>query len=426
MAFFKFEKISSKHLLFGLFIINILLLLSFIMHILVEYDIISNSFSFLALPIELITQNILIVLLILVVETFLVIFAWKKKKKSGFILENNQEDYAIDLITESADEPKLQSNLFSNESDQEIDELFSELDTWTQQSDKEALDFISNDSQNESIQQETSLLIDDNQDFSPGFLASDDELLNKPSDKSNSIVSQIKGGEDKQKSPILSPESLSEYQFAFFQNIVNNGWVYENSIDRERIGFDKNAIDESNISLVDLEKLIKAGKIYKKRIQHPTGPFTVFASSPIVEKLIINDTIRRICRKKRYKSIIRKIEFANWIEFGLAKKVWQFDFEISLPSIVGCIWDDNCFLISNNPSNYSIKQEKKDELKAVIAASSLKMKNEGTALIITNKKDHVEIIKKTIKNTGWGKAEILDFSDSKFAEKLIKIIENKK
>jgi len=396
------------------------------MHILVGFNVIPSSLSFIALPIEVISQNILIVLLLLVVEIFIVVLAWKKNKKSGLLQEGNQDNYSMDLILESREEPKLQLNLFSDETDQDIEELFSEIDTWTEQNNREPLDLISNDSQNESVQQETSLIINEDQDFSPGFLAINEEMINEPSEKSNSIVSQIDEGENKQKTSNLPQDSLSDYQFAFFQNIVNNGWIYENSVDRERIGFDKNAIDESKISLIDLEKLIKTGKIYKKKIQHPTGPFTVFASSPIVEKLIINDTIRRVCRKKRYKTIIRKIEFANWIEFGLTKKIWQFDFEISLPSIVGCIWDDNCFLILNSSSNYSIKQEKKDELKAMIAAATLKMKKEGLALIITNKKDHVDIIKKTIKNTGWGKVEILHFSDPKFAERLIKIIESKK
>ncbi len=426
MAFFKFKKISSKHLLLGLFIFNILLLLSFIMHILVGYNVIPSTLSFIALPIELISQNILIVLLLLVVETFVVILAWIKNKKKGLLQEGNQDNFAMDLMAESKDDPRLQSNLFSDETNQDIDELFSEIDTWVEQNDREVLDQISNDSQNESVQQETSLLIDEGQDFSPSFLAIDEEIVNEPSEKSNFILSQIDGSENKQKTSNHSQDSLSEYQFAFYQNIVDNCWIYENSVDRERIGFDKNAIDESKISLADLEKLIKAGKIYKKKIHHPTGSFTVFASSPIVEKLIINDTIRRICRKKRFKTIIRKIEFANWIEFGLAKKIWQFDFEISFPSIVGCIWDDNCFLISSDPTNYSIKQEKKDELKALIAAATLKMKKEGLALIITNKKDHVDIIKKTVKNTGWGKVEIIHFSDPKFDEKLFKIIASKK
>ncbi len=426
MAFFKFKKISSKHLLLGLFIFNILLLLSFIMHILVGFNVIPSALSFIALPIEVISQNILVVLLLLVIEIFIVILAWMKNKKNGLLQEGNQDNYAMDLIAERKDDSRLQSNLFSDDTNQDIDELFSEIDTWTEQNDRETTDLISNDSQNESVQQETSLLIDEGQDFSPGFLAINEEIVNEPSEKSNSIVSQIDGSENKQKGSNLSRDSLSEYQFAFYQNIVNNGWIYENSVDRERIGFDKNAIDESKISLTDLEKLIKTGKIYKKKIHHPTGPFTVFASSPIVEKLIINDTIRRLCRKKRFKTIIRKIEFVNWIEFGLAKKIWQFDFEISFPSIIGCIWDDNCFLISNEATNYSIKQEKKDELKALIAAATLKMKKEGLALIITNKKDHVDIIKKTIKNTGWGKAEILHFSDPKFTEKLFKIIVSKK
>ena len=426
MAFFKFEKISSKHLLLGLFIFNILLLLSFIMHILVGYNVIPSTLSFIALPIEVISQNILIVLLLLVVETFVVIFAWKKNKKSGLLQEDNQDNYAIDLVAESKDEPRLQSNLFSDETNQDIEELFSEIDTWTEQNDKETLALISNDSQNESAQQETSLLIDEGQDFSPGFLAINEEIVIEPMEKSNSIVSQIDDCVNKRRVCNLSQDSLSEYQFAFYQSIVNNGWIYENSVDRERIGFDKNAIDESKISLTDLDKLIKTGKIYKKKIHHPTGSFTVFASSPIVEKLIINDTIRRICRKKRFKTIIRKIEFVNWIEFGLAKKTWQFDFEISFPSIVGCIWDDNCFLISNETNNYSIKQEKKDELKALIATATLKMKKEGLALIITNKKDHVGIIKKTIKNTGWGKVEVLHFTDPKFVEKLYKILASKK
>ena len=92
MTFFKFEKISSKHLLLGLFIFNILLLLSFIMHILVGFNVIPSSLSFIALPIEVISQNILIVLLLLVVEIFIVILAWKKNKKSGLLQEGNQNN----------------------------------------------------------------------------------------------------------------------------------------------------------------------------------------------------------------------------------------------------------------------------------------------------------------------------------------------
>ena len=120
--------------------------------------------------------------------------------------------------------------------------------------------------------------------------------------------------------------------------------------------------------------------------------------------------------------IERKITFSNWAEFGLAKKVWEFDFEIKEPAIIGSIWIDNLFQTSQEKKQKTLCPERKDELKALIATAALKMQKEGRAVVVTNLESNAEVIEKFSKASGWGEVDVFYFADSKFLEKLNKLL----
>ncbi|HUT82184.1 MAG TPA: hypothetical protein VMZ29_13360 [Candidatus Bathyarchaeia archaeon] len=412
---FKMKKISNKALLIGISIFNTIVFLSFIIDLLLRSNILPDTLIILAIPIELLSGNFLFVLSILGIEIFLIILIWlriKRNKSPGNVIN---EEFDFDFLTENEldniqDSPS--TNLFESkelsyqENQDDLDRNFvleyNNLDLESDLSESEEL--ITGENYDDINDYEF--------DLSPSYLAEIDEsILNE----SGSIISEEIKINNKPN------EITNDYQFAIYQNIVNNTWLYEKARDRERIEFDHNAIDESQIPLSELNNLLKLGLIYKQTIQHPSGSFIVFTSNPKTEKQIINDFIRRICRKKRLRIISRKIDFLNYQEFGLLKKTWQFDFEIPDSYILGCIWTDDSFSISN--TNMNILTEKKEELKALIAAVTLKMKKEGIALIITNNKINSEIIRNFVKKTGWGKAKVLFFSDPKFVDKFVKCIE---
>ena len=215
---------------------------------------------------------------------------------------------------------------------------------------------------------------------------------------------------------------LNDFQFAFYKNIVENEWIYEKASDRNRIGFEKHAIDESKISLADIEVLIKSGAIFQEQVQHPTGSFKVYSAIKNIESKLIFETIRRITRKRRLKFIKRKIDFPNWLEFGLAKQKWQFDFEVPQVNIIGSIWTKDCFVTPSEKTERKLLSEKKNELKALIAAATLKLKDEGIAVIITSLEDDSHFLKKMIKSTGWGDVKVISFSDHNFFNDFTKLL----
>ncbi len=416
---FKIKKISNKTLLVSLSIFNIVMVLSFIFDLLLKSNLIPDKMIILAIPIELLSGNYLFVFSILGLEIFLIILILMRLKRNKPQTNETNEEFNFDFLTQNQlDDSENRNNLgLYKTNNQENHDTAMNTDFILEYNDIEL--------ESDSIENGYSEVIDnfediaDDFDLSPSYLANFEE---DKVDKSGLTVSEeIKN--DSNSNQIPSPKEITnDYQFAIYQNIVNNSWLYEKARDRERVEFDHNAIDESQIPLSELYNLLKMGLIYKQTIQHPTGSFIVYSSNPKTEKQIINDYIRRICRKKRLRIINRKFDFLNFQEFGLLKKIWQFDFEIPESYVIGCIWTDDSFTISN--TNMNILTEKKEELKALIAAVTLKMREEGTALIITNQKSNTDIIRNFIKKTGWGKANVLYFSDPKFEDKFTKFIED--
>ncbi|MHA1504586.1 MAG: hypothetical protein ACTSPT_05265, partial [Candidatus Heimdallarchaeota archaeon] len=264
----------------------------------------------------------------------------------------------------------------------------------------------------------------DDFDLSPQFLETNDELIRGELDfnndhESEQVLQKI------QKETQKFDNILNDFQFAFYKNIIENDWLYEKASDRERIGFDKYAIDESKISLADLEVLQNSKAIYREQIHHPTGQFYVYSAIKNIEKSIIFETIRRITRKKRLKFTKRKISFPNWKEFGLAKQTWRFDFEVPQLNIIGCIWSKDSFLtIDKKSGEKKLLSDKKNELKTLIAAVTLKLKEEGKALIITSVKEEVNFIKRLVKATGWGDVKVLYFSNHSFFNEFEKLLKH--
>ncbi|MHA1837718.1 MAG: hypothetical protein ACTSVH_07080 [Candidatus Heimdallarchaeota archaeon] len=331
------------------------------------------------------------------------------------IEHSNNESIENGLIDQRNEQELVHSIVDSgfNEESQDV-EIPSVIDFHT----------ISNELVN-NIENDEAIVPDkDDFDLSPQFLETNDELiqnkLNFNTDhESEQVLQKI------QKETQKFDNILNDFQFAFYKNIIENDWLYEKASDRERIGFDKYAIDESKISLADLEVLQNSKAIYREQIHHPTGQFYVYSAIKNIEKSIIFESIRRITRKKRLKFTKRKISFPNWKEFGLAKQTWRFDFEVPQLNIIGCIWSKDSFLTMDKKSGEKkLLSDKKNELKTLIAAVTLKLKEEGKALIITSVKEEANFIKRLVKATGWGDVKVLYFSNHSFFNEFEKLLKH--
>jgi hypothetical protein len=400
---FRIKRSYNKILLLGVLIFNIIILFSFIISLLIQINTLPASLLLLALPVEILSNNILLVIFLLVFEGLVVILNWYKfRKKTQVIDKSSEEEIQFDFLLDE-NEKEIESHQ-SHLASSNYHETTDNKNYWIESPPEVEID--SNPQQvdisYEAIQGENTVILDEeDMDISPGLLA-----INESKDLINinkkSITKRTK-------------DSLTDRQYAIYQTIVSNEWFYENANDRERIGFDNNAISESNIALSDLSFLIKIGLLYKYNISHPTGLFKVITSNPNIESSIIENTIRRICRKSRTKTIKRKFVFQNWKEFGIIKRIWQFELELPQLNSIISIFSNNDFETIN--SALSLKQEAKEKLKALIAATTLKLKEEGIAIAIANSKERKEIIKQCAKNTGWGEISVFNFSSKDFISK---------
>jgi hypothetical protein len=374
---FKLKKKTNKIILIGVFIFNFIILLSFIFDLLIRFSILSNSLTIFALPIEILSSNFALVIILLIFEGLLIGFCWFNLRKE-VKMKSDSEKVKVEFDFLLDDQEENISNIQDghNNSDPEVLDI-NPNDILIEDSISYEIDETHINHSLDSIQGEKTILLDEEEyDISPGFLAKDDTLLEMDINKEHPQNE--------------TKNNITDYQFALYQNIVNNKWLYEKVSDRDRVGFDNNAINESNISISDLNSLVKSNLIYKKEISHPTGSFFVFTSNSNIEREIIFAITRRICLSNRYKTAKRKIDFPNWKEFGLSKRSWQFDIEIPQQAILIVIWTEDAFF--SNKTKLTLKQEYKDELKALFAAITIKFKIEGKAVIITNSKERLDVI----------------------------------
>jgi len=409
-------KFNKNYFLYGILSFNLLLFVSFITYILFIYRILPDNLVILVYPFFLLSENTFVVIVTLVIESLLIglYYVKSRKQKSEPIREES-----IEFKIEQSFGEITEGEIFNQRSERDLTSSMNypiypgnsqEVDV------PSVIDFqtISNEIEQSPENEDVTQQDKDDYDLTPQFLDSKDELIQEEIDSNNDIETEQVLQEIK-KEPQKFDNMLNDFQFAFYKNIVENNWLYEKASDRGRIGFDKYAIDESKISLADLEILQNSKAIFREQIQHPTGPFYVYSAVKNSENSIIFETIRRITRKKRLKFVKRKITFPNWKEFDLAKQVWQFDFEIPKINLIGCIWSKDCFTNINGKSgDKKLLSDRRNELKALIAAVTLKLKEEGEALIITTLKEDANFLKKFIKSTGWGEVKILCFSNHNF------------
>jgi len=419
-------KLNKNYFLYGVLSVNIILFISFITYILFLYNLLPNNLAILVYPFFLLSNNTFVVVITLVIESLLIGLYYTKSRKPK---PEPIEEENIKFKIEHSNNESIENGLIDQRDEQEL--VHSIVDSGFNEESRDVeipsvIDFhtISNELVNNIENDEVIVPDKDDFDLSPQFLETNDELIRDELDfntdqESEQVLQKIK--KETQKFDNI----LNDFQFAFYKNIIENDWLYEKASDRERIGFDKYAIDESKISLADLEVLQNSKAIYREQIHHPTGQFYVYSAIKNIEKSIIFESIRRITRKKRLKFTKRKISFPNWKEFGLAKQTWQFDFEVPQLNIIGCIWSKDSFLtIDKKSGEKKLLSDKKNELKTLIAAVTLKLKEEGKALIITSVKEEVNFIKRLVKATGWGDVKVLYFSNHSFFNEFEKLLKH--
>ncbi|MFW9924968.1 MAG: hypothetical protein ACFFDW_16955, partial [Candidatus Thorarchaeota archaeon] len=215
------------------------------------------------------------------------------------------------------------------------------------------------------------------------------------------------------------PSSLiNDFQYGFYQTIIQNEWLFEKSTDRERVGLEKYAIDEAKISLNDLNELLKSKLIQKNIVSHPSGNFSIISAKKNAEKIVIREIIKKFLIDNRIRFNQKRYEFQNWNEFGLQKKCWEFDFTLDENSSVICLLIPENITKNIEQNSDNLSSDEKELIKALIAVIELKMGNNGSAIIITNSKDHMLKIDKFVASTGWGEVTILDFSNNEFFNEL--------
>ncbi|MHA1440434.1 MAG: hypothetical protein ACTSPK_01050 [Candidatus Heimdallarchaeota archaeon] len=419
-------KLNKNYFLYGVLSVNIILFISFITYILFLYNLLPNNLAILVYPFFLLSNNTFVVVITLAIESLLIGLYYTKSRKPK---PESIEEENIKFKIEHSNNESIENGLIDQRNEQEL--VHSIVDSGFNEESQDVeipsvIDFhtISNDLVNNIENDEVIVPDKDDFDLSPQFLETNDELIRDELDfntdhESEQVLQKI------QKETQKFDNVLNDFQFAFYKNIIENDWLYEKASDRERIGFDKYAIDESKISLADLEVLQNSKAIYREQIHHPTGQFYVYSAIKNIEKSIIFESIRRITRKKRLKFTKRKISFPNWKEFGLAKQTWQFDFEVPQLNIIGCIWSKDSFLtIDKKSGEKKLLSDKKNELKTLIAAVTLKLKEEGKALIITSVKEEANFIKRLVKATGWGDVKVLYFSNHSFFNEFEKLLKH--
>lgn len=416
-------KLNKNYFLYGVISINLILFFSFITYILFLYNLLPNNLVILVYPFFLLSNNTFVVIITLVIESLLIGLYYTKSRKQK--IEHIKEESIEFKIEDSFREP-TDNEIFDQKIEQELMSGTNHNEETHSLEIPSIIDFhtISNEIDQGVENSEIVIQGKDDYDLTPQFLDIKDNLVQEEVSINNEIETE-QVLQKINKEPQKFDNILNDFQFAFYKNIVESNWLYEKASDRNRVGFEKYAIDESKISLADLEVLQNSKAIYREQIQHPTGEFYVYSATKNGENRIIFETIRRIARKKRLKFVKRKIIFPNWKEYDLAKQTWEFDFELPQINLIGCIWSMDCFLTTDNKSGEKkLITERKNELKALIAAVTLKLKEEGIALIVTTLKEDANLLKKIVKSTGWGDVKVLCFSNHNFFNDLDKLLKH--
>lgn len=377
-------KISSKKSIFVVLIFNLMILVSYIIFLFINFGLISNQFFFLALPSKIINDNIIFLVLFFTIEGFFIIYYFINKQKMSKHENNSEESYSDLPAFEIEDQEFIDNDISLNIKEVENLALPSTIENL-----KENI-LLSKTIDN------------DYKDLSPTFLPKYEvEVIKRKSgSKEDSPI--------KKQISIKKPESLlNDFQYAFYQKVVDNIWLFEKSVDRNRIAFEKNAIDEANINLSDINFLIQKELIFKVKIPHPNGSFYVYSIKKEIRNTIIKEITKSFLLKNRISIERKRYEIQNWKEIGLSKNIWEFAFSIRRLNLIGSV-------LTND--NY------KEEIKGLIAVNELKLNSSTSPFIIVDNNDLEKNITKLIKTTGWGNITTFNFSSDDFFVDFIKYL----
>ena len=206
--------------------------------------------------------------------------------------------------------------------------------------------------------------------------------------------------------------------------IALNNWIYKNATDRESFGVHKTSLDESKYREKDIEYLIEAGVLYKLLVPYPEGSFVVYSIYEAEDKKIIRSYLSKICKKQNLRLNQKTISLENYQEFGLEKKNWRFDFQIS-SEIYGLIWTSNYLIEDSQTKSYSLAFTNKSEIKAILAAIQTSNGKEKTAVIITDYAENTQEILNYLETKGYGSPYIIPVGESNFVANFLGMLANK-
>ncbi|MHA1187315.1 MAG: hypothetical protein ACTSXA_12230 [Candidatus Heimdallarchaeota archaeon] len=238
-----------------------------------------------------------------------------------------------------------------------------------------------------------------------------------PRKKEHALVRKLTGSKG-------NPSVLQPNHRELFNEIALNNWIYKNVADREKFGVHKTSLDESKYREKDIEYLIEAGVLYKLLVPFPKGSFVVYSIYETEDKKIVRSYLTKICKKRNLRLNQKTITLENYQEYGLEKKNWRFDFQIT-NEIYGLIWTSNYLIEDSQTKSYSLAFTNKNEIKAILAAIQTSNKKEKTAVIITDYTENTREILNYLEVKGYGIPFIIPVGESNFEEKFLGMLTNK-
>ena len=450
---------TLKKILIGTTVVNYVILVAYVFLIVSVTFFESYAVFLLSLPAYVLSKSWLLVLGFFGFEGCLLLYYWYKNKNS-FQTENLEETSQIildvdvfsddsalfsetenlisDIAIEEIERPEIeneheidgmipvqtsavQDNFELIESEKEFDRLWEEAIEHVSSAYKKKAGVPVNVTTNVNEKSESKQDTTSNHNVSDTTSSIIDK--NHQSNKvSRAIIAKSKL---KRKKNVGNVSLIKEKHREFYNEIALNNWIYQRNSDRKRVGLFKLSLDETRFREKEFRYLIDAGILYKILIPFPTGSFVIYSLYEGEDKKIIKNYLAMLCKCNGLCFTQKSIAFVNYSDLGLDRKNWRFDFHIN-NSVVGIIWLSNFLIEDDQTRTISLAYQQKKELKALLATAQINHSNGiMTAIIITDYNYNKKIIKKHIKNMGFGQATIFAVGEKSFESQIMKELKNK-
>ncbi|NHJ40663.1 MAG: hypothetical protein FK731_11570 [Asgard group archaeon] len=447
----KLSQSILRKILIGTIVFNSILLVTYVF-LLISATLIENYTIFLlSIPAYIFSKSWLLILGLFGFEVCLIVYYWYKSKNRTSLESNSDNEQSIDILF---DEELIQEEPIEQFNDI-IDVESSSLEEITEYSNLSSeIEIPQYDNQIIETNEENSILIKAEEEFdqlwkeaidhvkkannkkkageSVDIIENDSKIkIEKESKKiknslrkfdlQNSSRAVISKSKIKQKKNLGNYSVIKNEHKEFYNELAINNWIYKNSLDRERVGLYKIALDETRFRENDILYLIENGIIFKIIIPFPSDPFIVYSIYESEDKKIICNYLAKFCKQNNLKFNQKSIAFVNYSELGLERKNWRFDFYIN-NSIVGLIWVSNFLIEDTLGNNFSIAYNNKKSLKALLAASQIHLSDKKLiGMIIIDYNFNARIVKSYIDQLGYGQLQILAIGEKNFENKLLKL-----